>query len=512
MNLPNRRLAVAAMLFTASLASLAPLGTGRLAAQLPAADHAAKRQTVIDAMTSDGILFVEGSGNPTREDQDFMQSQNFQALTGVLQPGSALIIWKKGGTVGQRIVVPPKPAYAWEGEQIGPEDASRMMGIPGIPTTAMPALLDSLDAKHSKVYLIGEDTGWPGLSTQLKQILGDSGVIAPRGGRRGGGGGGGAAGGRAGGRSAAPAPNPAMGDYFAISTAMNQARARKTDAEIALLRKAAEISVEGHKAAMRMVFPGVYEYQIRGVFEGTIFGLGAERYGYPSIVGAGADATYLHYSADTMQSKAGDAVVMDAAADYHGYSADVTRTFPVSGKFSPEQKIIYEAVLAAQTAAAATVHPGSTSAQENAAANLELQKGLVKAGLIDSIGAMYEAEGGRKVTQLSLFYFHGLGHGLGLNVHDPIYTESGAYVKNSIFTIEPGLYVRPMSLQMVPDVPGNAAFRARLAKAMPKYSGIGTRIEDDFVVTDRGVVCLSCGAPHSLAEVEAVAGKNPLKH
>src|SRR5262249_54023014 len=107
---------------------------------------------------------------------------------------------------------------------------------------------------------------------------------------------------------------------------------------------------------------------------------------------------------------------------------------------------------------------------------------------------------------------HGLGHGLGLNVHDPIYTENGAYVKNSIFTIEPGLYVRPMSLDMVPDVPANAAFRARLKKAMPKYSGIGTRIEDDFVVTDNGVTCLSCSAPHSLAEVEAIAGKSPIKH
>lgn len=472
-----------------------------LAAQLPAADHAAKRQMVLDAMPGDGIIFVEGSGNPTREDQDFMQSQNFQALTGLLEPGSALIMWKKGGTVGQRIVVPPKPAYAWTGEQIGPDDAARMMGIAAIPTTALPALLDSIDARHSRVYLIGEDTGWPGLSTELKAIVGDSGVIAPRMGRGGGGG-----------RGATPAPNPAMGDYIAISTALRTARAKKTDAEIALLKRAAEISVEGHKAAMRMVYPGVYEYQIRGVFEGTIFGLGAERYGYPSIVGAGANATYLHYSADTMQSKAGDAVVMDAAADYHGYSADVTRTFPVSGKFSPEQKIIYEAVLAAQTAAAATVKPGSTSKQENDAANLELQKGLVRAGLIDSVGAMYEGPGGRKATQLSLFYFHGLGHGLGLNVHDPVYTENGAYVRNSIFTIEPGLYMRPMTLDMVPDVPANAAFRARLARAMPKYSGIGTRIEDDFVVTDNGVICLSCGAPHSLAEVEAVAGKGAGRH
>jgi Xaa-Pro aminopeptidase len=96
-------------------------------------------------------------------------------------------------------------------------------------------------------------------------------------------------------------------------------------------------------------------------------------------------------------------------------------------------------------------------------------------------------------------------------VHDPVYTENGAYVKNSIFTIEPGLYVRPATLGMVPDVPANAAFRARLMKAMPKYSGIGTRIEDDFVVTATGNACLSCGAPRTVAEVEAIAGKKPLR-
>jgi Xaa-Pro aminopeptidase len=268
---------------------------------------------------------------------------------------------------------------------------------------------------------------------------------------------------------------------------------------------------------MKMLYPGVHEAEIRGVFEGTIYRMGSERVGYPSIVGAGANATFLHYSADTMQSKAGDVVVMDAAAIIRGYSADVTRTFPVSGKFSPEQRIIYEAVLAAQNAAAATVKPGSTMAAANAAANAELWKGLVKAGLVDSVGATYApaspAQGARggAPSQLSLFYFHGLGHGLGLNVHDPIYTEGGVFVRNSIFTLEPGLYVRPNTLDMVPDVPANAAFRARLARALPKYLGIGTRIEDDFVVTDTGFTCLSCGAPRSIADVEAIAGKSPIR-
>lgn len=472
-------------------------------AQLPQADHAAKRQVVLDALSHDGIIFVEGTATPPREDQSFIQSQNFQALTGVLQPASALLMWKKGSQTGQRIVVPPKPAYAWEGEQIGPVEAATMTGIPSLPSTSLRALLDSLDATHSKVYLLAQDAGWPGLSTQLLAAVGDSGVIRGGRGARGGGGGRGAA---------APGAVPVDNDLAAITRAMSQARAKKTDAEIALLRHAAEISVLGHVAAMRLAHPGVTEYELRGAVEGAFITAGGERLGYPSIVGAGVNSTFLHYSADTARSKAGDVVVIDAATDYKGYSADVTRTFPVNGKFSPEQKIIYNAVLAAQTAAAARVKPGATMRELNDAANAELWKGLVTAGLVDSVGATYVPVGASRggatgPTQLSLFYFHGLSHGLGLDVHDPNYTENGALVVNSVFTIEPGLYVRPSTLDMVADVPANAAFRERLRRAMVKYSGIGTRIEDDWVVTPTGVSCLSCKAPHSLAEVEAAMRK-----
>jgi Xaa-Pro aminopeptidase len=484
-------------------ALLTTILAAQVVAQLPAADHAAKRQRVLDALTSDGIVFIEGTGPQPRTDQSFLQSRDFQALTGLIQPGSALVLWRQGTTTGQRIIVPPKPAYAWEGEQIGPEEASRMIGIAAIPATALTAFLDSLGARTNKVYLIGQDAGWPGLSTQVTRLLGDSGVI--RGGGRAGGGGAGRGG------AAAPPAAPPSNDLRAITAAIGQARAQKTDAEIGLLKRAADISVAGHQAAMRMLYPGVNEYEIRGVFEGTIFRLGAERVGYGSIVGTGANATYLHYSADTMQSKAGNVVVMDAAAIYHGYSADITRTFPVSGRFSPEQRIIYEAVLAANDAAAATVKPGSTPAQANAAATAELWKGAIKAGLADSVGATYTTATGSTATQLSLFYFHGLSHGLGLNVHDPVYLENGAYVKNSIFTIEPGLYVRPATLGMVPDVPANAGYRARLSRAMAKLSGIGTRIEDDYVVTATGSTCLTCAAPRTIRDVEAIAGKSPIR-
>lgn len=480
-------------------------------AQLPQADHAAKRQVVLDALTQDGIIFVEGTANPPREDQSWIQSQNFQALTGIMQPGSALVMWRKNGVTGQRIVVPPKPVYAWEGDQIGPEDAAKITGIPGLPSTALRALLDSLDATHGKVYLLAQDAGWPGLSTQLIAVVGDSGII------RGGRGRGMMRAGRPGDATGAAASTPPANDFTAILIAMNRARAQKTDAEIALIRKAAEISVQGHIAAMRYAHPGVNEYQLRGVLEGAFIENGGERLGYPSIVGAGANATFLHYSADTAWSKAGDVVVIDAATDYKGYSADVTRSFPVNGTFSPEQKLIYNTVLAAQSAAAAKVRVGATMRELSDAANAELWKGLVRAGLVDSVGATYAAvagaggRGGGNPTQLSLFYFHGLGHGLGLNVHDPIYTENGGFVVNSVFTIEPGLYIRPNSLELVPDVPENQAFRERLKRVLPKYRGIGTRIEDDFVVTPTGSSCLSCGAPRTIEQVEAITRKGAPK-
>ncbi|MES1259714.1 MAG: aminopeptidase P N-terminal domain-containing protein [Gemmatimonadota bacterium] len=490
----------------------ASLAANAATAQLPQADHAAKRQAALGALTRDGIIFVEGSAAPPREDQSFIQSQNFQALTGILQPNSALVMWKKGTETGQRIIVPAKPAYAWEGEQIGPVEAAAITGIPSLASGSLRALLDSLDAAHTKVYLIAQDAGWPGLSNQLRMAVGDSGIVS--GGRGGRGGGGGAGGGRGAGGAApgATPPPPPDNDLAAVTRAISQARAKKSDAEIALIRHAAEISVKGHLAAMRYAHPGVTEYELRGQVEGAFITAGGERLGYPSIVGAGANSTFLHYSADTARSKAGDVVVIDAATDFKGYSADVTRTFPVNGKFSPEQKIIYNAVLAAQNAASALVKPGAKMGELTAAANAELWKGLVKAGLVDSVGATYVptaggGRGGAGQSQLSLFYFHGLSHGLGLNVHDPNYTENGALVVNSIFTIEPGLYVRPATLDMVADVPANAAFRERLKKAMPKYSGIGTRIEDDFVVTATGSTCLSCAAPRTIAQVEAVTGK-----
>ena len=203
---------------------LVMLAAAEVSAQLPAADHAAKRQRVLDALTADGIIFVEGTGTKPRSDQAYLQSQNFQALTGLIQPGSALVLWKKGTTTGQRVIVPPKPAYAWEGEQIGPEEASRMMGIPAIPSSALAAFLDSLGARTSKVYLIGQDAGWPGLSTQLTRALGDSGVI--RGGGRGGGGRAAGGGRGAGGAAPAVAPAPPLNDMQAITTAMSRARAR----------------------------------------------------------------------------------------------------------------------------------------------------------------------------------------------------------------------------------------------------------------------------------------------
>jgi Xaa-Pro aminopeptidase len=510
------RLVLASMFFVASTS----------VAQLPMADHAAKRQAVLDAMLHDGIIFVEGTVAPPREDQSFIQSQNFQALTGIFQPGSALLMWRKGVSTGQRIIVPAKPAYAWEGEQVGPVEAAAMTGIGALPTAGLRALLDSLGANSMPVYLLGQDAGWPGLSNQLKLVVADSNIISGgRGGRGGGGGGGGGrgAGAGAGARGSDVPALPPANELAAITRAMSQARAKKTDAEIALIRRAAEISTLGHIAAMKYAHPGVTEYELRAQVEGAFLMGGGERLGYPSIVGAGANSTFLHYSIDTARSKAGDVVVIDAATDYKGYSADVTRTFPVNGKFSPEQKIIYNAVLAAQNAAAALVKPGARMSELNAAATAELWKGLVKAGLVDSVGATYVPVGGGLggrggaggagggPSQLQLFYFHGLSHGLGLNVHDPNYTENGALVVNSVFTIEPGLYVRPATLDMVPDVPANASLRERLKRLMPKYSGIGTRIEDDFVVTATGSECLSCAAPRTIAQVEAIAGKNAPK-
>jgi Xaa-Pro aminopeptidase len=229
--------------------------------------------------------------------------------------------------------------------------------------------------------------------------------------------------------------------------------------EVRRLTRAVEITAQGHVAAMKAAKPGAYEYEIEAAAEFTFRSLGAERLGYPSIVGSGFNSTVLHYDANRRQTQAGDLIVMDMGAEFGYHTADVTRTIPVSGKFTPRQKAIYELVLGSQQAAIDSIRPGIT---------LRDLDRIARQYMTTNSGDLCGQGGCVK------YFIHGLSHWIGMDVHDV--AGRGPLAPGMAFTIEPGIYI--------PE------------------EGLGVRIEDDFLVTETGVVHLSKGAPRTVAEIE----------
>jgi Xaa-Pro aminopeptidase len=259
-----------------------------------------------------------------------------------------------------------------------------------------------------------------------------------------------------------------------------------------------------------------HEYEIAALIEYTFKRLGAERAAYGSIVGAGVNGTQLHYMKDTAAARPGDLVVIDAAAEYHGYAADITRTLPVSGTFTPAQRAIYQLVRDAQAAAERVAKPGASARAAEDSSFAVRARGLAALGVIDSVGAAIDPPWNvdcsavplpRPCTQAYFWMIHGISHGLGLAVHDPaqFYYGERTYQPGDAFTIEPGIYISTRALGALPDTPRNRAYAARVRSIVQKYENTGVRIEDDYVVTQSGIERISAGAPREIAEIEALA-------
>ncbi len=282
-------------------------------------------------------------------------------------------------------------------------------------------------------------------------------------------------------------------------------RGTKSPAEIELLQIASTITSHAHIAAMRTADPEMNEFELQAVIEYTFRRNGAARPGFSSIVGSGPNSSVLHWDENNRFMEAGDVVVMDIGAEYFGYTSDVTRTIPVSGTFTREQREIYEIVLAAHLAAAELAEvEGTPYSALSEAANRVLAEGLTRIGLIESPDAtMPGGRGGRNRSQLGLFYYHGLGHGIGLVVHDSM-PERSMIVEGACFTIEPGIYIRPNVLEMLGTGAEAEALRLKLAPIVARYANIGIRIEDSYAFTDKGLVRLSVGTPRTIEEVETM--------
>ena len=297
---------------------------------------------------------------------------------------------------------------------------------------------------------------------------------------------------------------------------VDQLRARKSPVEVALLRRAAEISSEGHREAMKLAEPSK-EYELQAALEYTFMRLGGARPSYGSIVGGGVHGTQLHYMRDRGDVKSGDVVVLDAATEYEGYAADVTRTIPVSGKYTVEQRALYQLVLDAQKAAERNSKAGmsAVAAQDS---SIEIRaRGLAALGLVESTGASFDppwpADCGKSPKQCrqSMFWMiHGISHGIGLAVHDPaqFYYDNHTFRQGDAFTIEPGIYISTSMLDQLPDTPRNRAFIARVKPVVQRYENTGVRIEDDYVITENGLERIS-NAPREIAEIEALMATRP---
>src|SRR5450759_506779 len=259
------------------------------------------------------------------------------------------------------------------------------------------------------------------------------------------------------------------------------------------------------------------EYEIQAALEYAFMRLGGARPSYGSIVGGGVHGTQLHYMRDRGDVKPGDVVVMDAATEYEGYAGDVTRTIPVSGRYTPAQRDIYQLVLDAQLAAERNSKPGMlASAAQDSSFDIRA-RGLAALGLVESVDATIDmpwptncTQNPRSCKQSMFWMIHGISHGLGLAVHDPVQFNTGdhRYREGDVFTIEPGIYVSTSMLEALPDTPKNRAFIAKVRPMVQKYQDTGVRIEDDYVITSKGLERMS-NAPREMAEIEALMRTRP---
>ena len=269
-----------------------------------------------------------------------------------------------------------------------------------------------------------------------------------------------------------------------VRSALDAMRLVKDADELRLMRTAARISSGAHRRAMERARPGQYEYQVEAELAHEFLQHGAQAVAYSSIVASGPNACVLHYRDNNRQMQDGDLLLIDAGCEYQGYASDITRTFPVNGRFSAEQRAVYEVVLAAQLACLDAVRPGVEFHDYHKVAERVLAQGFIDIGLID--GSLDEALDKGTFKQ---FYMHRAGHWLGMDVHDAgLYQSKGAsqrLVPGMVLTVEPGAYIRPAD--NVPE----------------RFWNIGVRIEDDVLVNADGIENLTAAAPKSVADVEA---------
>ena len=460
------------------LTSLTLISGAATAQTIPVSEYAARR-AALGALAGDGALVVLGAPEPLHDHEYFSQSPHLRYLTGWNAPFAALLLIRNGGEQREMLFVPPRSpgAEVWTGAIPSFGDAQRLSGLPTRDIADLVPLCDSLLGEHVRMRIVGE---LEGPSSPLAVSIPTDRAFMNE--------------------LARKHPDGAIVDGNRL---VLQLRGQKSATEVALLRTSIDITVRAHEEVMRMLTPGWNEFEVQALVEYTYRRNGADRPGFTTIAGSGDNATTLHYWRNDRPIQAGELMVLDIGASYGGYSADVTRTVPVSGRFSTEQRAIYELVRRAQTAGEQAMRIGAAQYAPQQAAAEVLASGLASIGLIESPTATYDcdATGERQCPQLRLYYMHGLGHGIGLEVHDPDISDGSTWAVGSVVTIEPGVYVRRNMAEVLPDTPRNRALLGKITGAVARYAGIGVRIEDDYLLTASGLEWLS-KLPREASEVE----------
>lgn len=428
-------------------------------------DFAARRKKLLASMAKDSIAIIPSAHEYLRNGDahyQFRQNSDFFYLTGFTEPES-VAVFIPDRKEGEFILFNRErdaEREIWDGYRAGQEGAKTIYGADqAYSINQLDEVLPQLMSNHTRVYFpMGKDMAF---TRKINQWINQLQAKV---------------------RSGTKAPT----EIINIETITHEMRLIKSDYEIELMRKAGQMSAQAHLRAMQNCRPGMYEYELEAIIQGEYLRNGSRAPAYNHIVGAGENSCILHYIENNQMIKDGDIVLIDSGAEYNHYAADITRTFPANGRFTKEQKAIYEVVLAAQLAVLEIAKPGSTWNDLHTASTKSITKGLLDLGLLKgNFEQLHEKQA------YMPFYMHRVSHWLGIDVHDVgAYMVDGQWRKlepGMVITIEPGIYI-----------PANSPH------ADSKWWNIGVRIEDDVLITAKGHEVLTSGVPKTVAEIENI--------